>query len=245
VNAFPGPRKTTKIPAIKFTKADLSTPTKFGRKVLRQLNTVAHTTFKKSIQDVLVETPKSRIIHKPTGPNKHKEKRKWQKQSSHQIKALKEQESQSMQLPDPDQPVRKQKHGSKNLPLDTAAVERLLEEARAWSPSEKVNWSHLASKYGLTSPSKGQMVKEFMQEQGIPAALISQTPARAPRRSRKKIQGGRISIPMHCPLPLQRQKLLDQMASGEISIGEKAVKSTSLYTVQFGSSKPHYCREGQ
>jgi len=47
-------------------------------------------------------------------------------------------------------------------------------------------------------------VKEFMQEQGIPAASISQTPTRAPRRSRKKIRGGRISIPMHRPLPLQR-----------------------------------------
>ena len=54
VNTVPGPRKTTKVPASKFTKADLSTPTKFGRKVLRQLNTVAHTTSKKSIQDVLI-----------------------------------------------------------------------------------------------------------------------------------------------------------------------------------------------
>ena len=51
VNAFPGSRKTTKVPVINFTKADLSTPTKFGRKVLRELNTVAHTTFRKSIQE--------------------------------------------------------------------------------------------------------------------------------------------------------------------------------------------------
>jgi len=31
---------------------------------------------------------------------------------------------------------------------------------------------------------------------------------------------------MHRPLPLQRQNLQEKMASGEVSIGEEAVKST-------------------
>ena len=76
VNTFPGSRKTTKLPLIKFTKADFSTPAKFGRKALRELNVVAETTFKKSIQDVLVETPKSKVIHKPTSAKKKSRNKK-------------------------------------------------------------------------------------------------------------------------------------------------------------------------
>ena len=105
-------------------------------------------------------------------------------------------------------------------------MERLLEEAKGWSPFEKVNWSQVTSRYGLTSPNKGQIVKEFLEEQGIPAASTSQTPMRAPHRSKKKVQGGRLSIPMHRPLPLQRQNLQEKMASGKVSIGQEAVKST-------------------
>ena len=98
VNAFPGSRKTTKLPLIKFTKADLSTPAKFGRKALRELNVLVETTFKKSIQDVLVETPKSKVIHKPTSAKKQSEKRKLLRQTSHQLKEIKEQESINMVL---------------------------------------------------------------------------------------------------------------------------------------------------
>ena len=261
VNAFPGSRKTTKVPLIKFTKADLSKPAKFGRKALRELNVVTQTTFKKSIQDVLVETPKSQVIHKPTSVKRQSDKRKLLRQTSHQLKEIKEQESINMvltnriswrkfdklnkmeglvtperkrQLPDAEEPAPKRKHGcsSKSLPLDSLAVERLLNEAKGWSPSEKVNWSQVACRYGLTSPNKGQIVKEFMEEQGIPAASISQTPTRAPRRSKKKVQGGRLSIPMHRPLPLQRQNLQKKIASGKVSIGEEAVKSTyTQYTL--------------
>ena len=255
VNTFPGSRKTTKLPLIKFTKADFSTPANFGRKALRELNVVAETTFKKSIQDVLVETPKSKVIHKPTSAKRQSEKRKLLRQTSHQLKKIKEQESINMvltnriswrtfdklnkmeglvtperkrQLPDAEEPAPKRKHGcsSKNLPLDPLAVERLLEEAKGWLSFEKVNWSQVASRYGLTSPNKGQIVKEFLEEQGIPAASTSRTPTRAPRRSKKKVQGGRLSIPMHRSLPLQRQNLQEKMASGKVSIGQEAVKST-------------------
>ena len=94
-----------------------------------------------------------------TGTSKQKEKQskeqEWRNSTSwRKFDKLNKMESlvtpeRKRQLPDPDQPVPKQKHGSGILP----ALERLLEEARAWSPSEKVNWSHLASKYGLTSPN--------------------------------------------------------------------------------------------
>ena len=47
---------------------------------------VAETTFKKSIQDVLVETSKSKVIHKPTSAKKQSDKRKLLRQTSHQLK---------------------------------------------------------------------------------------------------------------------------------------------------------------
>ena len=59
---------------------------------------VAETTFKKSIQDVLVETSKSKVIHKPTSAKKQSDKRKLLRQTSHQLKKIKEQESINMVL---------------------------------------------------------------------------------------------------------------------------------------------------
>ena len=72
--------------------------------------------------------------------------------------------------------------------MDPIVLEMLLEEAKGWSPFEKVNWSQVASRYGLTSPNKGQIVKEFMEEQGIPSASISQTPTRALASQRRRFK---------------------------------------------------------
>jgi len=70
------PQKTTKVPAVNSPRQTYQHQQNLA-KILRELNTVAHATSKKGIQDVLVEIPKIRIIHKPTGANKQKEKRKY------------------------------------------------------------------------------------------------------------------------------------------------------------------------
>jgi len=65
------PQKTTKVPTVNSPRQTYQHQQNLA-KILRELNTIAHATSKKGIQDVLVEIPKIRIIHKPTGTNKQK-----------------------------------------------------------------------------------------------------------------------------------------------------------------------------
>lgn len=81
------------------------------------------------------------------------------------------------------EPVSKRRHGctSANLNIDK---EQLMEEAHTWQPDQQVNWSQLGLRYGLNMANRGQVIKEYLAEQGIPAAQIKQR-RRAQRRSKK------------------------------------------------------------
>ena len=122
-------------------------------------------------------------------------------------------------------PAKRRKHGLRadSLQMDT---EQLLAEANTWSPSETINWSEVGSRYGLTTPNRGQVIKEFLKEQNIPAAKVAQRTARAPRRAKKRLRGGRTSFPMYQPVSHYRQRIRAQIASGKINIGEEVAKST-------------------
>ena len=50
--------------------------------------------------------------------------------------------------------------------------DKLLHEARLWPDDKDINWSKLARDYGLNSPNGGQIIKEFLEENNIPAASI-------------------------------------------------------------------------
>lgn len=78
--AFPGPKKVVRTPTIAFTKTDLSTPQRFGRKVLRELNTLTQSQFGKSFEDVVQTTPRSRLIKKPSSAERKAEKEKIQRE---------------------------------------------------------------------------------------------------------------------------------------------------------------------
>ena len=91
----------------------------------------------------------------------------------------------------------------------------LLAEADTWSPSKAINWSKLGSRYSLTTPNRGQVIKEFLKEQNIPAAKVAQKTARAPRRAKKRLRGGRTSFPMIGPVSRYRQRIRAQIASGK------------------------------
>lgn len=58
---------------------------------------------------------------------------------------------------------------------------QLLQEARSWQPNEQVNWSQLGLRYGLSEPNRGQVIKEYLAEQGIQVAQNNQCEQRAPR----------------------------------------------------------------
>lgn len=254
--AFPGAKKKVKTPAVAFSKSDLSTPQKFGRKVLRELNVVTQTKFKKSIQEVIQETPKSHMIKKPSSAERKAEKRKLQKEVIANIQEGNTQLGQNIVLqnriswrafdkirkteglattpkrsrdagsteetPEP-QPKRQRRHGSLSVEIDMG---KLLEEASSWSQQEKVNWTQLARKYGLTTANGGQVIKEILYDHKIPAASISQRKTRASRRPRKKLKRSRVSFPMHRTLNFHRQILKQRIADGELAVGEEVVPSS-------------------
>lgn len=68
------------------------------------------------------------------------------------------------------------------------------------------------------------MVKEFLHQNDIPAANISQRPLRAQRRCKKKV--GSISFPMYPPIQQEREKIQEHIRKGEIEIGEEVVPSS-------------------
>lgn len=75
--AFPCGRKASeKLPEIKFDEQDLSSPSNFGKTALAKLNDICEKKFKMSIQGVLSETPRSKLIIKPSGQEKQSEKRR-------------------------------------------------------------------------------------------------------------------------------------------------------------------------
>ena len=114
---------------------------------------------------------------------------------------------------------KRKKHGRKDLGIN---IGELLEEARSWEEDEKVNWTQLATKYGLTA---GQEVKELLAEQGIPAACRTERPNRTPRRCKKRLQGGKISFPMPKPVTHHKKIVSEKIKSGELDIGEEAVQT--------------------
>lgn len=97
----------------------------------------------------------------------------------------------------PAPPAKHRKHGliADNIEIDK---EQLLVEANMLTPEEKINWSEIASRYGLTSPNRGQ-IKEFLREHIIPVAMATERTARAPRRAKKRLMDGRTSA--SSPLP--------------------------------------------
>ena len=65
--------------------------------------------------------------------------------------------------------------------------EQLLTEAKTWSPNAKINWTKLGTDMQLTCANRGQVVKEFLAENGIPAALQKKEVVRP---SKLKLPGG-------------------------------------------------------
>ena len=120
--------------------------------------------------------------------------------------------------------------------------EALLQEAETWPENKNVNWSQLARNYGLHSPNGGEIIKEFLEQIGIPAAPINQKPTRAKRRCIKKVRGDGLLFPMFSLVQHGKQKLLELIQKEEVNIGEEAVPSSkySLWT-QTTRSKRKQC----
>ena len=201
---------------------------------------------------VLSETPRSQICKKPTSNERKAEKRRLEREIRDDIQ--KEMDEHGAQIVMENRiswsafnkirkteglastPKRKRPDNSEGLPStkrkrhgckpDNLAInkEELLQEARMWIPQEHVNGSQLAARYGLTTSNRGQVIKEFLKEENIPAACVDQR-SNTPRRPKRKFKSGRTSLPMHKPISYQKQKIEEKVEKGELTIGEEVVAS--------------------
>ena len=200
--AFPTPRRKAisraKTTTIKLSKADISTPTSLGRKILQELNQISQQAFQKSGQEILIQTPKSQLQKKPTKQERRKQQRTIEKEVKSTIEQDKQECASDLVLGNriswssydklrkaegltptrkrpaggqaPGQPSCKRRLGNlgHNIQIDQ---DRLIEEAASWPPIKSVNWSLLAREYGINTPNGGQVMKKFLQEHNVPAAM--------------------------------------------------------------------------
>ena len=108
------------------------------------------------------------------------------------------------------------KHGWKPEAL-CVDKENLLQEAQSWSPTQNINWSELARRYGLNKKNGGQCIKEYLKQHNIPSAFLDQTPNRNQRRRRKTLPGG---IHFQC-ISLQKKVLAPKQKTQQQWMQEK------------------------
>ena len=112
--------------------------------------------------------------------------------------------------------AKRRKHGS-NSSIDTAA---LLQEASEWQENEDINWSELARQHGINKPNGGQLVKEILADQGVPAALKTTRQNRAPRRSKLTTKNN-VAFPMYAPVTQHKQILSQKISDGDVLLGKE------------------------
>ena len=140
-------------------------------------------------QPILTETPKSKLVHRPTSAKRQTEKRKMEssvkknieKQMNGQATVLQNRISwrkydkirQTDTLTSTTStPSRKRAPNTVNDEAPPAKKrygkkgdklqldrEKLLTEARQWTENEQTNWSRKASEYGLEGPNRGQILR--------------------------------------------------------------------------------------
>ena len=102
--------------------------------------------------------------------------------------------------------------------LSQQSKDALLEEARAWTDAQQVNWSRLARKYGISARNGGQSIKEFLRSQEIRAAKKDGSNTKSSRRKRKRLPEG-IPFPMPRPSGIQKERLNECSKSGDVTEG--------------------------
>ena len=79
-------------------------------------------------------------------------------------------------------------------------------------PNTPLNWTELANRYGVTGGNRGQTVKEYLANRGVPAAQIKQRNLVC--RAKLKLPGGEIGFPTHLTISAQKTELQIKIESG-------------------------------
>ena len=222
-------------------------PAKLARKVGQDIVTQLEPTCKeltgRSLADVLQSTPIAGVTKRKTPAAKKKENRARLREVKHAIESelhkrdhdllfqnrLSFKKYNTIRLTEafetPEEAAERTRYKSRsssrihgtslvNIPFDKDA---LLDEAKTWSDDQQVNWTQLAGRHRVTGFNRGQIVKEFLESQAIPAAI---TKRQVVRRAKLRLPGGEITYPTHITITSQKSALLQKIEEGDILIGE-------------------------
>ncbi len=217
------------------------------RKVLAELDNVYQEKFDCSFtESIPKDCPRAGLEKKRTGQEKKKEKRQILRQCKTHMEAqftsqdadtvLEEGLSlrkyqqlrlaQSFETPQQKQTRAqkgnpKKKSHSPNFANVTWDKNGLLAESRTLE-GHRVNWMALGRKYGIPGKNAGQVVKEYLQSQGIDTSSIDGRVSNTRVRARKlRMPGGEISVPCHSTISTVKDEWLKKIEQGVYSIGEQ------------------------
>lgn len=73
-----------------------------------------------------------------------------------------------------------------------------MEEASTWTEDQKVNWSDIDSRYGLTQANRGQIIKEYLAEPGYYYRYTQGEMYQSSKESEEKASWWRYLLPKPC-----------------------------------------------
>ena len=167
-----------------------------GAQILTKVGTLVEREFGTTLQEVHTSTPKSGLIAKPTSAKKLEQKRNIEREFRNTIQESYRENDLSLVMGNrmswsTYDTVRKMEVLGKrkesagiaenstpkwkkyNIADGSIDTERLLEEANSWTDDQQINWSEVARKYGLQKQNGGQMIKCYLADQNISAAMIN------------------------------------------------------------------------
>ena len=116
------------------------------------------------------------------------------------------------------QPPKSRSHSPKTQNWDTDAV---LQAARSWPEDKVVNWSALARAHNVAGPNGGQIVKEYLQKNGIDVLKMEKRDVpRQRQRARKMKFGCGVSFPAQKSTEKIKEDIKSAVAEGRYILGE-------------------------
>lgn len=117
--------------------------------------------------------------------------------------------------------------------------ENLLTMLKNWPKGEIINWSAVARQYNVPGKNKGQVVKEFANENGVDVFKLDNRPSSTRLRARKlRMPGGQISVPVHRTVKEVKEDWKEMIKLGKLTLGEPCYPHTLCkYAIQKGELK--------
>ena len=106
--------------------------------------------------------------------------------------------SQSFEKPPAPKKLRTHSPSINNITMDK---ENVLNDLRNFPSTTKINWSEFARSHGVKNKNGGQIIKQYVSEQGVDVLKLecrTETPTRI-RSQKRKLPGTAIILYMYCP----------------------------------------------